>query len=348
MKKIIYSLFMAILAAGLIACSDPEQEDPTYSVTIGQSENGTVTADKNSGIKAGETVTLTAAPEDGYALALISSDGEAITFSGEENTRTFVMPKRNVTLTAAFRIEVQGKLGKFSSPYEICDIVFNDGSAIPYVQGLTLTTEQKAAAIALIFYKGNELNSGEDTTTVRTLGVALKHNKDGLARCTMSAQAYAGFTTTIGCSVSGLSGNLIFTGDKNGSDNLEAIAAYLTATKNKTDDTSTAANYPAFYFGINYSTTAVNLGTTYAGGWYLPSIAEIYQIYVNGKAANKKFDIDAASELCGGDIFGNSTYWTSSRSPSYSGGPYVFNVNNGGYGIWGDDSLWCVCCIREF
>lgn len=42
---------------------------------------------------------------------------------------------------------------------EVGDIVFNDGSATPYTTELTLTPEQKDAAIAVIFYVGTGLNS---------------------------------------------------------------------------------------------------------------------------------------------------------------------------------------------
>ncbi len=58
------------------------------------------------------------------------------------------------------------------------DIVFSDGSATPYTDGLTLSDDEKAAAIAVIFYKGTGLNSPDsdgnaDTETERTLGLGL-------------------------------------------------------------------------------------------------------------------------------------------------------------------------------
>ncbi|MBQ9626127.1 MAG: hypothetical protein IJR40_03020 [Treponema sp.] len=67
-----------------------------------------------------------------------------------------------------------------SEPKEVGDIVFNDGSAMAYTDFAALSDEEKnakkASAIALIFYKGTGLNSGDDTTTSRTLGVGLKHS----------------------------------------------------------------------------------------------------------------------------------------------------------------------------
>ncbi|MCR5063832.1 MAG: hypothetical protein K6A89_11175, partial [Treponema sp.] len=136
---------------------------------------------------------------------------------------------------------------------EVGDIVFNDGSAMAYTDFAAITdtsvkNEKKAAAIALIFYKGNELNSGSDTT-VRTLGVGLKHDRDGLAWCTNGAAANSTNITTIQCPAGGSAGALTFTGDKDGSNNLEQIEDF-----EGVNDTTTAANYPAFYFGKNYAT----------------------------------------------------------------------------------------------
>ena len=150
-------------------------------------------------------------------------------------------------------------------------------SAMPYADFTALTDDEKnnkkAFAIALIFYKGAGLNSGSDTTISRTLGVGLKHNRSGLVWCLSSANAYNINITTIQCPASESPGALNFTGDKNGSDNLVQIEDF-----EGVDDTATATNYPAFYFAKNYSTTAINLGTSYADGWYLPSIAELFQI----------------------------------------------------------------------
>ena len=252
------------------------------------------------------------------------------------------------------RTEVTGKIGKYATPYEVGDIVFNDGSATPYTDGMTLTDEQKSAAIALIFYKGTGLNSGDDTTTSRTLGVGLKHDRSGRrAWCLLSANACSKNITTIQCTpVAVDTGELTFTGDRNGSDNLEQIAAFLSATDSgTTDDTSTAANYPAFYFAKNYKDTANNLGTTYADGWYLPSYAELFQIYANGKGTNKKFDIDSASEALGGDKFQTSVYWSSSQYDSEDEYAWLLNFSEGGLHLSfkaNDFDFGYECAIRVF
>ena len=72
-----------------------EQRPVFYTITIAEIENGTVTADKTEAV-AGETVTLTVTPAEGYKLAAIYVNGIAI--EGD----TFQMPGRDVVITAEF------------------------------------------------------------------------------------------------------------------------------------------------------------------------------------------------------------------------------------------------------
>ena len=233
-------------------------------------------------------------------------------------------------------------LGTKDAPDAVGDIVLNNGRAIAYEDGLVFDDEVKASAIALIFYKGTELNSGDDTTTSRTLGVGLKHNTSGLEWCLQDAAAFQKKITTIQCKHSGSAGALTFTGDRNGSDNLEQIEAF-----DGVDDTATEANYPAFYFAKNYSEAATNLGDSYKDGWYLPSMAELFQIYANGKGASKVFDIDAASSLCGGDSFG-TRYWSSSQYTSDDWCAYWLKFDKGGWDASFKHSAYYVCAVRAF
>ena len=235
---------------------------------------------------------------------------------------------------------------------EVGDIVFKDGSAMTYSDFAALDSDvqntKKASAIALIFYKGTDLNSGGDTTTSRTLGVGLKHNKSGLAWCSSAAEAYQINIPTIQCPASGSAYSYTFTGDKNGSNNLEQIKLY--GGIGDTTGEGAAAKYPAFYFAKNYKDiSGSNVSDSdYETGWYLPSIAELFQIYVKGKGTSKVFDIDAASQALGGDSFGTSFYWSSSQYELNPSSARIFGFN---YGIGNDDkphNTRLACCIREF
>ncbi|MBR6285349.1 MAG: hypothetical protein IKR25_13815, partial [Muribaculaceae bacterium] len=73
-----------------------------YTITVAETENGTVEADKATA-NMGETVTLTVTPAEGYELASLSvMAGETAVDVTEENT--FVMPAADVTVTAEFQI----------------------------------------------------------------------------------------------------------------------------------------------------------------------------------------------------------------------------------------------------
>ena len=333
---------------------EKEPETVTYSVSIGEMTNGTVTA-KVGGVEAtqavsGETVTLTATPSGTVRLKSLKIDGTEQVASVTAGTRefTFAMPAKNVTVTAEF-----GWIGtkEPSEAKAVGDIVFSDGSATPYADGLTLTAEQKEAAISVIFYAGTGLNSGDDTSTSRTLGVGLAQNQSGLAWCLESANANNTNITTIKCPASGSVGSLTFTGDRNGSDNLSQISAFLrnkSITDNTvTDDTATEASYPAFYFAKNYkSQTGSRVsGTDYESGWYLPSIAELFQIWT------KRTELNKAIVLCAGTEFNLSEYyWSSSQYASYDISAYDLNFSDGDWNLndkdYGTDEY--VCAVRAF
>ncbi len=78
-----------------IPTDGPAEEVPTYTITIGDIENGTVTADKAQAAE-GELVTLTATADKNYTLSAIYVNGIAI-----EGT-SFEMPGRDVVITADF------------------------------------------------------------------------------------------------------------------------------------------------------------------------------------------------------------------------------------------------------
>ncbi len=225
------------------------------------------------------------------------------------------------------------------------DIVFNDGSAMAYtdfdaITDTSVINEKKAAAIALIFYKGSELNEGSDTTTVRTLGVGLKHSSSTLSWCTNSAHAYGENITTI----------LTTNGDKDGSNNLTQIATYIHDILGEEDDTGDAEKYPAFHFAKNYKNVAGSnvLGSAYEDDWFLPSSAEFTKMYVNFKGDGRLFDIDEAGDKLGGDKFEEN--WFASSSLISNNGIFMCEYRlstNTSYGTWQYNEA-NVCAIREF
>ena len=70
-----------------------------YTVTAGEFEHGTVTADKAQAVE-GETVTLTVTPAEGFALKSMTVTGDDGVVPVENNS--FIMPASDVTVTATF------------------------------------------------------------------------------------------------------------------------------------------------------------------------------------------------------------------------------------------------------
>lgn len=234
----------------------------------------------------------------------------------------------------------------YSAKYAVGDIILNDGSKVNYETAKNYTgndlDELKSKAIAVIFRA--------DTASKKALGVGLKHNRSGLEWCTEYAKAYKKTIETIECPATGSAGYLTFTVDTDGSDNLEQIASSLT-TAGLENDTADASKYPAFYFAKNYKNTATNLTSTYENGWYLPTVAELFDIW------KVKATVDAASSLCGGSQFDNSYYWSSSPYASnasyacllgFDDGDWYISYKNSSTNKIGGINYSYVCAVRAF
>ncbi|MBQ3687322.1 MAG: hypothetical protein II932_05785, partial [Treponema sp.] len=99
-------------------------------------------------------------PSSGSDISISATSGQTTTVSGSSGTAS-------VTLTATYddtdytkTMEFRCQIGSKAAPDAVGDIVFNDGSAEPYSASLTLTDEQKAAAVAVIFDAANKKGVG--------------------------------------------------------------------------------------------------------------------------------------------------------------------------------------------
>lgn len=80
---------------------------PTYSITIdGTIENGDVLTTKTTDIVEGEPITLSIAPDSGYALNTLSVDGNDVTSLVSAGQYVFNMPGNNVFVTATFEVAI--------------------------------------------------------------------------------------------------------------------------------------------------------------------------------------------------------------------------------------------------
>ena len=117
-KENTYTFEMPAADVTVSAAFEPVKVE-TYSVAINSSNNGTVTADKTTELKAGDTVTLTVTPADNaYTLAQLAKNGLVIkdsentdvpyTTVEEGKTYTFKMPAADVTVAAQFTVVKYG------------------------------------------------------------------------------------------------------------------------------------------------------------------------------------------------------------------------------------------------
>ena len=145
----------------------------TYSVTINSSNHGKVTADKNTDVEAGKTVTLTVEPDNNaYTLAQLAKNGLVIkdsentdvpyTTVEEGKTYTFEMPAADVTVTAQFTVV---KYGIEVETEGEGTITFTDDGETRFAEGTEVTATFKPNGTTYVlteaFYYGGS-NVGVD------------------------------------------------------------------------------------------------------------------------------------------------------------------------------------------
>ena len=291
---------------------------------------------------------------------LVASTG--VTLANE--TKKFTLTQPTTASAKPWGISSTGYLktllGTKIRPTAAGDIVFNDGSATPYSSSLSLSDTEKAATIAVIFYNGNKLNSSGSNDRVLGVGLVQQYNINWCAR---TAYLLTQNVSTVWClpDRNTTAGNYTFTGDnykystpdRDGSNNLQQLSSFIRISAN--NDTGTASNYPAFYFGKNYKgkklegeTSSRVEGTAFEEGWYLPTAAELFYIYKELSIVN------AALEFCNSNakIKTDKVYWSSSQDAGNEQYASTFNFSNGGIDrkIKADNysSNCYTCAIRQF
>ncbi|MBQ3966381.1 MAG: Ig-like domain-containing protein [Treponema sp.] len=239
----------------------------------------------------------------------IKGVGEATITAQIKDTATYIYPVK----TAGYQVKVLPYFGEKApdTAKDVGDIILCDGSAIPYKEGLTLDKDSKSRAVAVIFYVGKDCS---DDDTNRTLGVGMIYfNYEG-AWCGWGTEAQNKRIEELECVVN--NNTHTFTGHKDGSGNFDRLAAAV-------NDTGNGNNYPPFKFANNYANETrwdsnqkkdkkgrVS-GTKYEKGWYLPSIAELYQLRKNLDAVN------AALKVCDGMEIVTELWWNVGTDNSY-------------------------------
>ena len=137
-----------------------------------------------------------------------------------------------------------------------------------------------------------------------------------------------------------------FTGDIDGSDNWDYICSIdFEGTKAAV----VAENYPAFNWVNQYNTTY----TTQLGGaniaWYMPSLAELCEVYRNRETINKSLvKIHGLGNSYADSRLGTSMFWSSSQHSYGYNFAWVVFFGNGNVRNYGKADSDRVCCLAVF
>lgn len=212
---------------------------------------------------------------------------------------------------------------------------------------MNLSTVQQNAAIAIIFYKGTDLNNTGETAS-RTLGVGLiNETSGGYYFCKNSSDGYSHkFTSTIYNEIEG-------TGVKNGSANFSNMCTELgVATLPKG---SSPYDYSAMYYGYEYKTKASGLSLSsntiesYQTGWYLPSAIELYYICSECKKSGDSLNDKITACRTNATAFDmTKKYVSSSQHKDTAASALAVNFSTFGFEELTKNYTACACAIHEF
>ena len=181
------------------------------------------------------------------------------------------------------------------------------------------------------------------------LGIALHTSRSPLHH--WAKDGSTGFTTKfegIICKPSkvgrGAAQTATFEGDIDGSDNWEYIKSIDPAGA-----AGAATNYPAFHWVNQYNTQYVAQlgGTNFA--WYMPSLAELCEVYKNRAVINASLEkIHGLNSSYADASLGTSWCWSSSQYPAYYGNAWNVGFGDGHVDFLGEHNIYRVCCLAGF
>lgn len=182
------------------------------------------------------------------------------------------------------------------------DIILSDGSVVGAQDLSAWEAERAPIAVVAAVDEGGSL-----------LGLGVHRSEETLSWApegsTGHAVRFSGIESWLEDAEDALASQAAFSGVANGSGSWQAICL---ADAAGTQDA--AKNYPAFHFVQTYADRFGLTGDA-AGGWYLPSIAEVCTVYANREAVNASLRaIHALDPEAAMDGLGTNWYWSSSQS----------------------------------
>lgn len=142
----------------------------------------------------------------------------------------------------------------------------------------------------------------------------------------------------------GAAASATFTGDTDGSDNWDYICSI-----DPEGTANAAVNYPAFDWVNKYNTTYSDKLGAARPAWYMPSIAELCEVYKNKDAVNASLSkINGLDGTYADSNLGTDYIWSSSQHSNYDGSTWLAGFGSGNLGHSGKSYNYNVCCIAGF
>ena len=155
---------------------------------------------------------------------------------------------------------------------------------------------------------------------------------------------FAGIICTPSAIRSGAAQTATFTGDTDGSDNWEYIKSIDPAGA-----ADAATNYPAFNWVNTYNETYKTKLNNKTFAWYMPSLAELCEVYKNRAVINESLTkIRGLDSNYADASLDTSWYWSSSQISLYKNYAWYVNFSDGVVDDVYKFNNSCVCCLAGF
>ena len=246
------------------------------------------------------------------------TDSAAITVIDDRTLQvTFTIPGTESTYTVTVACGAASTIGTFSvkdyTAYTVGKIVLADKTVVDKDSYTGIDSSNPPVAIIC----GTNGYGAAVGIALHTSGNDLVWAKDG---STGYKTMFEGIICEPSTTGSGAAQTATFTGDTDGSDNWEYIKSIDPAGA-----ADAATNYPAFNWVNTYNETYKTKLNNKTFAWYMPSLAELCEVYKNITAINASLaKISSLNSSYADASLGTLWYWSSSQ---YSGSNYgAWNV----------------------
>lgn len=252
--------------------------------------------------------------------------------AGETNLTVTCTPAEGTAVHGSGKIIV-----KDYSAYTVGKIVLADKTVIDKDSYTGIDSSNPPVAIIC----GTNKYGAALGIALHTSGSDLSWAKNGSAGYTTNFEGIICEPSTTG---SGAAQTATFTGDTDGSDNWEYIKSIDPAGA-----ADAATNYPAFHWVNQYNTQyAAQLGGTNFA-WYMPSLAELCEVYKNRAVINESLTkIRGLDSNYADESLGTSWYWSSSQNSDYYKYAWFVNFSAGYVDSGSKLNNGRVCCLSGF